>query len=128
MPGFHQRILAPLIIGSLPMASHALPEVIQLPLPAGPALVRQFIAQPGEFVELCAGLKQGLALTWTFSSGGPVDFNTHFHIADEVMYPERMTAISAAQGRLAPVSDQQFCWMWTNPTRTTLTIRIQLGP
>lgn len=128
MPGTRQRMLAALIIGSLPLMSHALPEVVPLPLPAGPEVVRQLVAMPGEFVELCARLKQVLGLTWTFATDGPLDFNTHFHVADEVMYPERMTAMRAAQGRLVPGGDQQFCWMWSNPSRAALTVRLRLGP
>ncbi len=128
MPGTRQRMLAALIIGSLPLMSHAQPEVVPLPLPSGPEVVRQLVAMPGEFVELCARLKQGLGLTWTFAADGPLDFNTHFHIADEVMYPERMTAMRAAQGHLVASGDQQFCWMWSNPSRATLTVRVRLRP
>ncbi|MBI2750489.1 MAG: hypothetical protein HYX43_14510 [Burkholderiales bacterium] len=128
MTAFQQRILAALIIGSLPMMSNALPEVVPLPSPAGPASTRQLVVKPGEFVELCTRLKQGFSVTWTFTADGPLDFNTHFHIADELMYAERMSAMSGARGRLVPGSNQQFCWMWNNPTRGALTIRVRLDP
>lgn len=128
MPCTRQRTLAALVIGSLPLTSHALPEVVPLPLHTGPEVTRQLVAMPGESVELCAELRQGRALTWTFTADGPLDFNTHFHVADEVKYPERMTAMRAAQGRLVPSSDQQFCWMWSNPTPAALTIRFRLDP
>lgn len=128
MPGTRQRTLAALVIGTLPLTSHALPEVVPLPPIAGPDLIRQLVVLPGGFVELCTGLRRGRALTWTFAADGPLDFNTHFHVADEVKYPERMTAMRGAHGTFVPSSDQLFCWMWSNPTPAALNIRVQLGP
>ena len=128
MPDFHHRMLAPLIVGALPLTCHGLPEWVQLPFPGEQAVARQLVAQPGQFVELCTRLKQGRVLMWQFDAEGSVEFNTHFHVADEIRYPERMTAVSAAKGSLVPGGDQDYCWMWTNLTAAPLKIRVRLGP
>ncbi len=122
------RLLTGLVLGSLSLIGMGQPQLIRIALPSHQALVRQFIAPPRDFVELCTGVQARRALTWQFEADAPVEFGTHFHQKDAVVFPESMTAMSAAKGRLVPGSSQDYCWMWTNSTAVPVIIRVQFGP
>jgi hypothetical protein len=66
------------------------------------------------FVEICGKISAGEQVHWQFHSKMPLDFNVHYHIADEVEYPVQIAASKAAHGRLHAPITQSYCWMWTN--------------
>jgi hypothetical protein len=127
MPGFH-RLLVGFVLGCVPLASFGQRQLVQVPLPSGKVLVRHLIASPGDFIELCTDVKSGRALGWEFDAQTPVAFNTHFHSEGGVKYPESMSAMSSAKGRLAPSGDHEYCWLWSNPNAAPVMIRVRLTP
>lgn len=118
-------------LGSLPMSGVGQTQLISVTVPSTQALVRQLVAPPGDFIELCTGVKARRALEWQFEAEQPVAFNTHFHHGGVVLSSQGLTAmsaaLSAAKGRLVPGGDHEHCWMWTNPMPVPVTIRVQLG-
>lgn len=81
---------------------------------------------PGRFVEVCGPLKRDEAVAWRFEAEAPMDFNIHYHEGRTVHYPERQGAVAAAQGRLQPALDQDYCWMWTNKSGAPARLTVQL--
>ncbi len=81
---------------------------------------------PAKFVELCGKLPAALKVRWAFEAGAPLDFNTHYHVGKEVVYPARLKAAAAAQDNLLTDIEQDYCWMWTNKSKVAATLSVQL--
>lgn len=82
---------------------------------------------PAKFAEVCGKLDKGQSVAWSFRAERPTQFNIHYHEGKQVVYPAKVDGASAAEGRLNPTLDQDFCWMWTNksdaPIALTLTLQ-----
>jgi hypothetical protein len=124
----HALVLTGIILGGMPMIGFGQTQLIRIPVPSGPASARQLVAPPNDFVELCIDVKARRPLDWQFDAERPVGFNTHFHRQDAILFPESMTAVIAARGRLVPGGDQDHCWMWINPTAEPVLVRVHFGP
>ncbi len=122
------RLLCAAIVVCLAEASPAQRQLVEVTLPNDRPLVRQLTAPPREFVELCTRLTAGTVLDWAFESEAPVAFNTHFHEEGAVKYPEGISAVTAAKGRLAPGASQDYCWLWSNPGIEPVIIRVRISP
>lgn len=122
------RLLIAAVLGCLPMASPAQRQLVEVALPIERPLIRVLTAPPREFIELCARLRAGRTLDWAFESEAPVMFNTHFHLDGAVKYPEGISAVTAARGRLAPGGSHDYCWLWSNPGAAPVNIRVQISP
>lgn len=88
---------------------------------------REVRVAPSRFVEVCGRLSAGTAVAWRFESGARLDFNVHFHEGKAVRYPARQPQVAEATGTLDAPVDQDYCWMWTNPTagEAALTFMLQ---
>lgn len=124
-----ERLLSAAVLACLAEASLAQSQLVEVTLPNDRPLVRQLIAPPRDFVELCTRLRPGTLVDWAFESGAPVAFNTHFHEEGAaVRYPEGISAVTAAKGRLAPGASHDYCWLWSNPGAEPVTIRMRITP
>lgn len=101
-------------------------DVVDLDFQRGQAIERRLTVKPGDFVELCGKLLRGQPMAWRFDADRPLDFNIHYHEGDQVTTPTRHDAVRSARGRLRVAVDQDYCWMWTNPGTTTVTLRARL--
>lgn len=122
------RLLSVAVLACMAQASPAQRQLVEVTLPNDRPLVRQLTAPPGEFIELCTRLQPGRALDWAFESEAPVAFNTHFHEGGAVKYPESLSAIMAARGRLAPSASHDYCWLWSNPGAEPVNVRVRITP
>lgn len=43
-------------------------------------------------------------------------------------HPEGLSAMMAANGRLAPVASHDCCWLWSNPAAEPVNIRVRVTP
>lgn len=102
-------------------------DVVSLDWDANGQFQRSVALAPGEFVELCGNLTRGQAITWKFESDQPLLFNVHFHAGPQVVYPEKREASNQASGTLRVESDQDYCWMWTNKSGQSSTLRSSLN-
>ena len=82
---------------------------------------------PKKFLEVCGKLGKGENVGWRFSGNAPTDFNIHYHVGKDVVYPEQRKEIATAEGTLAVPLDQDFCWMWTNRGTAAMEIEVQLS-
>ena len=86
----------------------------------------RFEIAPGKFAELCGKLDKGQSVRWSFESAAPLDFNIHYHVGKDVVYPAQMRQVSKAGERLTVTLAQDYCWMWTNKTAASATVSVQL--
>jgi hypothetical protein len=79
------------------------------------------------FIEICGKISAGEQVHWQFHGKMPLDFNVHYHIADEVEYPVQIAASKAAHGRLHAPITQSYCWMWTNSSKAEIGLKVLLS-
>jgi hypothetical protein len=106
-------------------------EIIDIQWNAQQRFTHEALIAPGKLVEVCGQVKKGEVVAWRYDSPVALDFNIHYHLTDKsVVYPVREPKTAAAQGRLRAESDQDYCWMWTNPAAQAvqLTLLLQREP
>lgn len=81
---------------------------------------------PNEFLELCGDLAPGSTVAWRFSASKPVDFNIHYHLGPEVVFPEKRSQIASGAADLRVSLQQTYCWMWTNKGASASTLQVEL--
>ena len=92
---------------------------------AGQFRVNKSIAA-GKFIEVCGKLPAHAKVRWQFETSGATDFNIHYHVGKDVVYPNQQMQVTSAQDELLTTRDEDYCWMWTNQgaAATTLTVRL----
>ena len=90
------------------------------------AFAHQATIAPKKFLEVCSKLKTGDAVAWRFNAATPTDFNIHYHVGKDVVYPENRKDVAAAEGLLPIALDQGYCWMWSNRTSSPVDIDVTL--
>lgn len=112
----------------LPAAtSPARAELVEIAWSPEGRFEHRFEIGPGQFAELCGPLVQGQAVRWRFESAGPLDFNIHYHVGEDVRFPVQYKARANAGGTLAVALDQGYCWMWTNRAKQPRALRVRLA-
>lgn len=82
--------------------------------------------EAGQFIELCGSLPPGTRVQWVFEATAPLNFNIHHHVGKQVVYSARQDRLVATQGTLAADSQQDYCWMWSNPGDGPAELRARL--
>ena len=116
-------IATTLMAAALPAAA----EIVDIQWSGDGRFLHATRVAPGKFVELCGKLPAGQQVRWQFESGVPVDFNVHYHVGKEVMFPIKLSAVASARNTLDARIAQDYCWMWTNKSAaaTPLTVTLQ---
>ena len=117
------RTASLLLMLALPAIAQA--ELVDLKWTAGTFSHKASIA-PKKFLEVCGKLKAGEAVAWQFKGSAPSDFNIHYHVGQEVSYPENRKDVSGANGSLSVPMDQDYCWMWSNRSAQPIDIEVNL--
>jgi hypothetical protein len=86
---------------------------------ADKAATHQFTVAPAKFAELCGKVNQGEEVAWRFESSEMTDFNIHYHAGKKVVEPVSLSKIAQTSGSIAATSTEEYCWMWTNLSKTT---------
>ncbi|MDP3223417.1 MAG: hypothetical protein Q8M96_09790, partial [Rubrivivax sp.] len=81
----------------------------------------------GKFVEVCGKLAAGHGVRWRFTTAAPVDFNIHYHVGKEAVYPVKQTRVSSGRDTLNVTVAQDYCWMWTNKGTAPVTLTVDLA-
>ena len=82
---------------------------------------------PGRFAEVCGALPAGASVRWRFEASAPVDFNIHYHVGKDVVYPAKAGAQTQAADRLDATVAQDYCWMWTNRGSNPVRLSVELS-
>ena len=109
-----------LLVSAAPMA-HA--ELVKIVWSSGGTFTQQKNVGAGKFFEVCAKLPAGLKVEWSFEASGPTDFNIHYHVGKEVVYPTKMAQAAQAQDTLQVKAEQDYCWMWSNKTAEPVVLK-----
>lgn len=125
-PTLRRALAQTLALAAVVHAGAACAAITELSWDAHGRFEHRSTVPPDRFVELCGPIRHGQAVAWRFEAEAPLDFNIHYHEGRAVHYPERLAAVAAAQGRLQPALDQDFCWMWTNKTGAPARLAVQL--
>jgi hypothetical protein len=124
------------------MRSHRALALLALALLAWPTLANDHIVEinwssdstfrhsatvaPGKFVEVCGKLGAGDAIGWEFDGTGPMDFNIHYHLGKDAVFPAKLQQVSKAKETLKVGVPQDYCWMWSNKGSTATQLSVNL--
>jgi len=81
---------------------------------------------PGQAVEVCGQIEPRLPVDWRFSATGPLTFNIHRHSGDEVVYAMKSYSTREQNSKFSPTFSLYWCWMWTNESAESVTLRADL--
>lgn len=81
---------------------------------------------PGKSAEVCGQIEPRLPVDWRFSASGPLDFNIHRHSGAELTYAMRSYLTREQNGTFNPTLSFDWCWMWTNESPESVTLRVDL--
>ena len=65
-------------------------------------------------------------MRWSFEASAPTDFNIHYHQAKQVIYPAQLAQVASASDTLNAQVEQDYCWMWSNKSAGSLTLKARL--
>jgi hypothetical protein len=107
-------------------APAALAEIVDIQWPADGRFQHATTLAPGKFLELCGKLPAQAQVRWQFEAGAAMDFNVHFHVGKEVVYPFKLKAVTSGQEVLDAKIAQDYCWMWTNKSTAPASLNVTL--
>jgi len=117
------RIAALLLTIAIPAMAHA--DIFDIKWNDGAFSHKASIA-PKKFLEVCGKQKKGDSVSWQFKGSAPTDFNIHYHVGNDVTYPENRKSVASADGTLSASIDQDYCWMWSNRSAQSVDIEVSL--
>jgi hypothetical protein len=90
----------------------------------GEKVVHDKIAiNPSRSYEECIELQPGMVFDYEFKASDKVNFNVHYHSAEDVYYPVSEMNVTKGKGMIDPTQldyytgkQEFFCLMWDNPT------------
>ena len=110
----------------LALGHSAQAELVDIQWDAAGAYERSFSLAPGKFAEVCGKLPAGLQVRWNFDASTRMDFNIHYHVGKDVVFPTKLLAVASGQDVLSTQLEQDYCWMWSNKTAAAATLKIKL--
>ena len=120
------RFARALVLLLTALAAGARADVIDIKWDSNGRFERSLNVAPAKFAEVCGKLPAGLKVRWDFEAATPLDFNVHYHVGKEVVFPAKLTAVAAAKDVLDTKVDQDYCWMWSNKSEAAVTIKVTL--
>ena len=119
----HSLFIAMLVLVA---SAGARAEVVDIRWSADGRFTHQATIATGKFVEVCGKLPAGLKVRWDFNASTPVDFNLHYHLGKEVVFPNKLSAVANAKDTLDTKIEQDYCWMWSNKSAAPATLSVNL--
>lgn len=116
-------IASMLLALAVPMA-HA--ELVEIVWSSDGTFTQQKRVAAGKFFEVCGKLAADVSVVWSFEASGPTDFNIHYHLGKEVLFPAKMPQVARGKDTLNVKDEQDYCWMWANKSAAPVTLRLQL--
>jgi hypothetical protein len=101
-------------------------EVVDIVWTASGEFERKVRIPPGKFVEMCGPLEALDVVRWTFEATHSLEFNVHYHVGKDVVYPSKQDGVRSARGTLAVPSRQDYCWMWNSRQQTAVELFVTL--
>ncbi len=123
------RLAFSIAIALLMALPEARADVVDIKWSGDGRFAHQSTVAAGKFAEVCGKLPAGTSVRWDFEASTPLDFNVHYHVGTEVVFPSKLAAVATAKDTLQTSIAQDYCWMWSNKSAepATLTLNLQRG-
>ena len=122
----HIRSCGVLAAATLSGAALAAAHIVDIAWPPDGRFAHKAQIAAGKFVEVCGKLAVGEGVRWSFAAAAPVDFNIHYHVGKEAVFPARQTQVSSGRDTLNVAVAQDYCWMWTNKSGQAVDLNVLL--
>jgi hypothetical protein len=116
-----------LVIVCATASNQALASLVELKMDEAGRFQHQADIKAGGILEVCGKLTAGQKIDWQFSSPNALDFNIHFHEGKKVSLPVKQKARKESAGQFAVIKDQDYCWMWSNKSKSIANVSLQLS-
>jgi hypothetical protein len=113
-------------LGSTVLSAAGAGHIVDIAWDAGGGYEHTAAVPPGKFIEACAKLNAGDRVRWDFDATGPMDFNIHYHVGKEAVFPAKRSQVAKASDELRVAATQEYCWMWTNKAKRATDLQIRL--
>jgi len=123
----HIRTCGALAAATLSGAALAATHIVDIAWPPDGRFTHQAQIAAGKFVEVCGKLAVGEGVRWSFTASAPVDFNVHYHVGKEAVFPARQTQVTSGRDTLNVAVAQDYCWMWTNKGSAPVSLTVDLA-
>jgi hypothetical protein len=80
----------------------------------GSGMQEEVIIASSSFYEACDKLSPGQQAEYSFAVSKPVNFNVHYHTAQEIHYPVQKENIDSMSGVFTAEAKAMYCCMWSN--------------
>lgn len=80
----------------------------------------------GYVAEHCIWVKPGNVLDYETKAPFAVNFNIHFHTANDVVYPVKEDKVLEHEGQVVVESKGEYCFMWKNIAQQNADYKIAL--
>ncbi len=108
-------------------AASATSHIVDITWGGDGAFAHTAAVEPGKFVELCGKLEPGAQVAWRFESTVPLDFNIHYHVGKDTVFPARRAQVRSGDDVLRVAASEDHCWMWTNKTGERAALQVRLS-
>jgi hypothetical protein len=123
----HIRSCGALAVATLSSAALAATHIVDIAWPPDGRFAHKAQIAAGKFVEVCGKLAVGEGVRWSFTAAAPVDFNIHYHVGKEAVFPARQTQVTSGRDTLNVAVAQDYCWMWTNKGSAPVSLAVDLA-
>lgn len=101
-------------------------DIVEIAWDSNGRFERSVTVPPAKFTEICGKLPAGLKLRWAFDASTPLDFNIHYHVGKQVLFPSQLKAVATVQDTLDTRIEQDYCWMWSNKSALPATVTVKM--
>ena len=122
----HTSATSALALALAATGTSALADIVDIAWDANGRFEHTVSVAPAKFAEVCGKLPAALKVRWSFDASAPLDFNVHYHVGKQVVFPSKLAAVAAAKDVLDTKIDQDYCWMWSNKSASAATITVKL--
>lgn len=123
----HIRTYSALAAATLSGAAFAATHIVDIDWQPDGRFAHKAQIAPGKFVEVCGKLAMGEGVRWSFATAAPVDFNIHYHVGKEAVFPAKQAQVSSGRDTLNVAVAQDYCWMWTNKGSAPVGLTVDLA-
>ena len=107
-------------------ATAAQAELVEIVWDSDGKFAQQTDIAAGKLIEVCGKLPAGLKVRWSFEATAPTDFNIHYHLGKDVVFPAKRSQVARGRDILQVKVERSYCWMWTNKTEAVVTVKASL--
>lgn len=122
----HIRTCGLLPAATLSGEAFAVTHILDIAWPPDDRFAHKAQIEAGKFVKVCGRLAVGTGVRWSFTTGAPVDFNIHYYVGKEAVFPSKQAQVALGRDTLNVIVAQDDCWMWKNKGRGPVSLTVDL--